>query len=161
MSLNVGDTDPNLITTLPETPSSKAEAAVAAQVSAEIPIQPKAEMAKSEAWTTLLTIVGVITSGLSLPTVAGKFFTLASVLITGSVYAYYRTSLPSEHPGWKTRAFLSAALTIVGSIALTLSQADLPFLPKGVTADASLIAAAISAAGYSVYRYRVKAVAKK
>lgn len=158
MPLNVGDTDPNLITTLPETPSSKASAAVA---QAAAPPQPKPEMAKSEMWTTLLTLVGVLASGLSLPTAADKFVTLASVIITGGVYAYFRTSLPSEHSGWKTRAFLSAALTIVGSIALTLSQADLPFLPKGVTADASLVAAAISAAGYSVYRYRAKVVAKK
>lgn len=112
-------------------------------------------------WVSLLTLVSVIASGLSLPGPADKIVTLASVIITGAVYAYFRTPLPSEHPGWKSSAFMSAALTIVGSIALTVSQADLPFLSKGVTADASLLAAAISAAGYSVYRYRAKVVAKK
>lgn len=115
---------------------------------------PKPELAKSESWVTIVAVLGAIA-----PLVgsnASKIITVISLVISAGAYAFFHTSLPSEKPGWKTPAFWTAVATIVGSVALALTQADLPFLPVGVTKVASVIVAAVTAAGYTIYRTSLK-----
>lgn len=115
---------------------------------------PKGELSKSESWVTIVAILGAIAplvgSGIS------KWVTLAATVIAAGSYAYFHTSLPSQSPGWKTPAFWGALATVGGSVALALTQTDISFLPVGVTKVAALIVAAVTAAGYTLYRYNVK-----
>lgn len=133
----------DLLNTLPETPSAKVAAA-------------KPDVQKSEFWMALVTIVGTLGASFATTGMVGKIFALAGLVLTAGVYAYFRTPLPSEKPGWKTTAFLGAVLSIIASVAVAISEADLPFLPPGVTKVAAVVSAAIVSAGYSVYRFRVK-----
>lgn len=146
------------IITPPETPSSEARTLSDGPL---LVTYRKPEVQKSEAWASIVAVLGVFGAGFSITGTTGKVFALVSLLITVGTYAYFHTTLPSLRPGWKTKAFLGAALSIVGSIALALSEANLPFLPAGVTKYAALMSAAISAAGYTVYRYQAKRVEAK
>lgn len=150
--------------TPPETPSAKARVAAAAAdplPPLPPPSLPKPELTRSELWTTVFTVIGTLATGFATTGPAGKFIALVTLLGTVATYTYYRTPLPSAHPGWKTPAFFGSALSIVGSIALAISEANLPYLPEGATKIGALVAAGVTAAGYTVYRYSVKAVAKK
>lgn len=81
---------------------------------------------------------------------------LLSVVIAAGAFAYARSPLFAERPGWKTPAFAAALVSIAGSVAAALADANLPFLPAGVTRGAAMIAAGVVAGGYAIYRYRVK-----
>lgn len=146
MSDDGSKTGIDLLNTLPETPSAK----VAAQ---------KPDVQKSEFWAALVTIVGTLGASYSTTTTVGKIFAVGGLILTVGVYAYFRTPLPSEKPGWKTPAFLGAVLSIIASVALAISETDLGFLPPGVTKVAAVVSAAVASAGYSVYRYKAKRAA--
>ena len=81
---------------------------------------------------------------------------MITVLFTSFVYALFRTPLVSEHPGWRTKAFWGSIISIGGSMALALSEAEIPGLPPGVTRVASLAASSVVAAGYTVSRFTAK-----
>ncbi len=119
---------------------------------------PKSELSKSESWVTIVAVLGAVAP--LLDAAVSKWVTLLAALIAAA--SYFHTSLPSDRPGWKTPAFWGSIATIVGSTAVVLTNTDFPFLPAGVTKVASLIVAAVTAAGYTLYRYSVKqAVASK
>ena len=138
----------------PETPSSEARTLS----DGPLLVYKKPDVQKSEAWTSIMAALGIIGASLSVTSTAGKIFVFGNLVITVGVYAYFHTSLPSMRPGWKTKAFIGAAISIVGSVALALSEANFPFLPAGVTKYAAIVSAAITAAGYTIYRYQTKKV---
>lgn len=120
------------------------------------PLQPpeKSDEQKSETWLSLLSMAG---------TVAGLFVnstshiaSLASILIAAGTFAYCRSPLATSRPGFRTPAFAVAVVSIVGSIAAALADAQLPFLGEGVTKNLAVIAAGVSAAGYTIWRYQAK-----
>jgi hypothetical protein len=121
---------------------------------ANTPATPKSELSKSESWVTIVAVLGSIAPMLG----AGeaKWVSLIAALIAAASYAYFHTSLPSDKPGWKTPAFWGAIATIGGSVALVLTKTDFSFLPVGVTKFAAIAVTALTAAGYTLYRYNTK-----
>jgi uncharacterized membrane-anchored protein len=108
---------------------------------------------KSEMWLAVITSLGTLGAGFAMNS---NTVTVITLLLTAGTYAFFRTDLAATKPGWKTKAFWGALLSVVGSIALALSQANLPFLPPNVTKVAAMIAAGIASGGYTIYRYTVK-----
>ncbi len=80
---------------------------------------------------------------------------IAAILSAG-VFAIFKTPLVAKRPGWKTKVFWTSVLTVIGSVALAVSELDIPGLPDGITRIASMITAGLSAAGYTVYRRQIK-----
>ena len=106
----------------------------------------KPDFQKSEFWAAILTLISAIIGGLHGET-KSRIIALTSALFISFV---------SEHPGWKTRAFWGSIASIVGSMALAVSEADIPGLPVGLTKAASMTAATVISAGYTVSRYTAK-----
>jgi uncharacterized membrane protein YhhN len=110
----------------------------------------------SENWLSILTVITnliLAVAGQSKWTAVFAAFCVATV---GGVYAYFRTDLPSSKPCWKTKLFWVSILVIVGSAALNLAQTAIPGLSPTVTKYASMIAAVIAAAGYTLIRVEIK-----
>ena len=85
-----------------------------------------------------------------------------ALTISAAVYAAFRTPLPSEKPGWKTKTFWVSILTVFGSVAAAIDEVEMPGLPKGVTRIAAMVTAGLTAGGYTIYRYKGKlALSKK
>lgn len=119
-----------------------------------LPPPVKSDAAKSESWVSLLAILGSLANGFV--NSHSHVVSLISLLTATGVYAYCRSPLASDRPGWKTPAFAAAVISIVGSVATSLLDANLPFLPAGVTKDVTIIASGAAAGGYTIYRYQVK-----
>jgi hypothetical protein len=115
---------------------------------------PKGELSKSESWVTIVAVLGSIAPLLGAGT--AKWVSLLAAVFAAGAYAYFHTAHPSDSPGWKTPAFWTAIASVVGSVALVLTKTDFPFLPPGVTKVAAIIVTAVTAAGYTLYRYTVK-----
>jgi len=120
-------------------------------------VAPKGLAKRSEAWLSLVTMVGVFASAMvGNNSTAMMSVSVAVLALTVGVFAIFKTDLPSVKPGIKTKAFWSSVVTVVGSIALALSEADIAGLPSGVTKLASILSALVAAGGYTVIRYRAK-----
>jgi drug/metabolite transporter (DMT)-like permease len=114
----------------------------------------KANVARSEFQLSLVTILGTVLTLVSRePTTTTA---LVSVILTAGAYAIFQTDIVSKKPGWKTIPFWTSLLTVLASIALAISEANIPGLPEGVTRLAAVLAAALTSAGYTAYRYKVK-----
>lgn len=124
----------------------------------ETPNPLKSPAKTTEFWTTLATTLTsfVIAFNPKHATVITTVIALLAVAIPACVYAYGQTTLPSSRPGWKTKSFWTAVITIVGTVSLAVSETDIPGLPPGVTRLAALVAAGIATAGYSLLRFKAK-----
>lgn len=114
-------------------------------------------LATTEFWTTLMTCIGVFLTSMHVKTsIVTLITTLVSVAMPAAVYTFYKTTLPSKHPGVKTKAFWVALGTIAASIVLAVSEANVPGLPPSVTKVVAIIAASLTATGYTAIRVRQK-----
>lgn len=116
----------------------------------------KSRFLTSEFWLSLITTglsvaVIMLKDGQAIAWASG----IAAVLAAG-VYALFQTKLPSENPGWKSKAFWGAVISVVGSMAVAVADLAIPGLPDGVTQIAAMIGAAVSAGGYTIYRRQNK-----
>jgi hypothetical protein len=119
--------------------------------------KPKKALERSETWLTLITALGAMATAMVGQHPGSVTLVSAFVLVLSvGVYAFYKTDLPSRKSGVKTKAFWASIATVVGSVALALSEADLPGLPAGVTKYAALISTLLTAAGYTIIRYNAK-----
>jgi heme O synthase-like polyprenyltransferase len=126
----------------------------------EIPVLPptKNSTETTELWTSLATFLMTVVVTLT-GTVKGSgsvIATIFSLVVMAGTYAFMNTPLAAKRVGWKTPMFWSSVMTIVGSIALAFTEADIPGLPPGVTKISSIVAAGVAASGYNVYRYTHK-----
>jgi hypothetical protein len=145
---------PGTTTIVSGTPTADDSGQIDGREDTAVVLKPKADSSKSEFWVSQLAILGSLVSGLAYSD--SHVVALISLLISAGIYAYCRSPLPSLRPGWKTPAFMTAIVSIVGSVAAALADANLPFLPAGVTREAAIIATGIVAGGYTIYRYNVK-----
>jgi hypothetical protein len=119
----------------------------------------KSALRRSETWVSTLTSVGAVLS----MAVSGKneeiamWASLGALVLTGVTQTLTRTALVSDHPGWKTKAFWGSIATVAASVALAVSEANIPGLPPGITKIAAVVVAGLTAAGYSGWRWRYKA----
>jgi hypothetical protein len=115
----------------------------------------KRQHATTEMWMTVATALSAIATAVggkvtgSGSLVAGLF----SVVVTAVTYAALRTPLAAKRSGWKTPLFWTSMLSILGSVSLAVSEADIPGLPPGVTKICAIVASGLAASGYTVYRY--------
>lgn len=122
-----------------------------------VEVQPKSVVQRSEMWLSLIAVIGAIASAMVKANPLGiTIVTVAVIVLTVGVFALFKTDLPSAKPGVKTKAFWVGVATIVGSIALALSETPIPGLSESVSKYAGLIATLIAAAGYNVVRYKAK-----
>jgi uncharacterized membrane protein YhhN len=110
----------------------------------------------SENWLSILTVITNLVLAVASQSKWTAVFAAFCVAVVGGVYAYFRTDLPSSKPGWKTKLFWTSIIVIVGSAALNLGQATIPGLSGTVTKYASMVAAVIAAAGYTLLRVEIK-----
>lgn len=119
--------------------------------------KPKKVVERSETWMTLIAAFGAMASAMVGQHTGGNIAVSVGVLVlTVGVFSFYKTDLPSKKSGVKTKAFWTGIATMLGSVALALSEADLPGLPAGVTKYAALVSTLVVAAGYTVVRYNAK-----
>lgn len=117
----------------------------------------KPALKQSEFWISLVgSILSLLVLVLNENEVALAIASTVAFLLSAAVYAYFRTPLPSEKPGWKTKTFWVSILTVLGSVAAAISGADLPGIPESVTKVAAMITAGLTAGGYTLYRYQGK-----
>lgn len=103
--------------------------------------------------TTLTSIGGVMFKGQSnIVSLIG----IVSAVAATAVFAFYQTSMSAEISGWRTKAFWGSLITVLGSVALALSEMELPGVGAKVSQIAGLVAAAVVTAGYTIHRYQVK-----
>jgi hypothetical protein len=121
---------------------------------------PKSEINRSESWVTTLSVVGSILTAITATSPAGShtmtILSVISALFTVVVYSMMRTPLATDHPGWKTKAFWGSILTVMASVALAITDIDIPGLPPGATKVASIISSVLTALGYTAIRYQAK-----
>lgn len=118
---------------------------------------PSKKFPSSEFWLSLITtLMAVVMVLLKDHTRALAITSGVAAILSAGVFAFYRTPLLSEKPGWKTPMFWGSIATVIGSMAAAVSEFELSFLPKGVTQAASMIVAGLTAAGYTIYRNRLK-----
>ena len=120
----------------------------------------KSRYATSEFWLSMITtglslVMFVVKDGNALAWASG----IAAFLSAG-VYALFQTKLPSENPGWKSKAFWTAMVSVFGSMAVAVADIHIPGLPDVVTQIAAMIAAAVSAGGYTIHRRANKSAAQ-
>jgi len=119
--------------------------------------KPKKVVERSETWMALVASFGALASAtVGSHSTAQTIVSVAVLVLTVGIYAYYKTDLPSKHSGVKTKAFWVSMATVVGSVALALSEADMLGLGPNVTKYAALVSTLLSAAGYTVIRYNTK-----
>lgn len=122
--------------------------------------KPKKEAQKTEFWNSLLSAAGSIVVMLS-----GKghsvLWSVVGIAAVAGVYAYFRTDLHAGKPGIKTKAFWVGIATIVGSVALAVSEAKIPGLSPAVSTIAATVATSLVAAGYTLYRWNQKTLTWK
>jgi hypothetical protein len=116
---------------------------------------------RSETWLSALTSVGAALSAYG-PLAGGTnrqievWASMGALVLTVATQTLTRTALVADHPGWKTKAFWGSVAMVVASVALAISEANIPGLPPGITKSAAVGVAALTAAGYSGWRYRAK-----
>ena len=126
----------------------------------------KLETQKSEFWTAILTVVGTLVATLTgsktvLGSTASTVVAIIGLIVITGVYAYFKTDLPTDKPGWKTREFWAAVIAIVGSVATALSEASIAGMSPTVTKIAALVGAAVVTSGYTIYRWSEKTAATR
>ncbi len=119
-------------------------------------LSPSSPLRRSETWITIIATLAGIAHTLFASGADARVIAIVSFILSAGTFAIFQTDLISDKPGWKTPAFWTAMATVVGSIVLSISGADLPFLPPKVTQVASLIATGLTAAGYTLYRWTNK-----
>jgi len=122
-----------------------------------LPPPSKPEVTRSELW---ITVIGALGSALSAMVArsgsASIWVSFGTMVGTVAVYAIMRTPIATTRPGWKTPAFWASLATVLVSVTLAISEANIPGLPIGLTKIASIITAALTAAGYTAIRYSAK-----
>ena len=119
-------------------------------------LSPNSPLRRSETWITIIATLAGIAHTLFAGGDANRAIAILSFVLSAGAFAIFQTDLVSDRPGWKTAAFWTAMATVAGSILLSISGADLPFLPPKVTQVASLLATGLTAAGYTLYRWTNK-----
>lgn len=122
--------------------------------------EKKPAVKASETWLSLITAVGaIVTAYTSSIEGAARWVALGVCVLLAAVYALFRTPLVNREgrPGVTTRAFWGALLGVVASVATAIGEAQIAGLPPQITQAASMVAGALVAAGYNVWRYRRKA----
>lgn len=118
----------------------------------------KPALQKSETW---MTLVAALTA-MAVPLAEGfgdkihVIISLIALAITVGTYTVFKTDLPSIKPGWTSKPFWSAVVIVIGSVALAISETTIAGVPPGVTKAAGIIAAAVTAAGYTLLRFSAK-----
>lgn len=118
--------------------------------------EKKSRFQTSEFWlsliTTLLSVVMVVLKdGQAIAWASG----IAAVMAAG-VYAFFQSPLPSEKPGVKSKVFWTSVITIVGSVAVAVSELTIAGIPPAVIQVAGMISAAVTAGGYTIHRRQNK-----
>lgn len=114
----------------------------------------------SEFWLSLITtILSVLMVMLKDGTAIAWASGIAAVMSAG-VYALFQTPLPSDNPGVKSKVFWTSVVTIVGSMAVAVSEMSIPGIPPAVIQVAGMISAAIAAGGYTIHRRQNKLTAR-
>ena len=117
----------------------------------------KPEIERSELWVTLIGAIGSALSAMVAKSGSASIWvSFATLVATAATYAIMRTPIAINPPGWKTPAFWGALATVAVSVTVAISEANIPGLPVGLTKIASIITAALTAAGYTAIRYSAK-----
>lgn len=121
-----------------------------------MPESDKSRIRTSEFWLTLVTtLLGVAMAVLKNDVAIAWASGIAAILST-SIYAFFQTPLRSAKPGMRTKVFWASALSILGSVAVTITELSIPGMPDGITQGAGMLVAALTAGGYTIYRYQNK-----
>lgn len=112
----------------------------------------------SETQLTLVTSFGaVLTAYLSHIDGAATWIALGVCVFLTAAHAFRSTALAAPGgPGIKTKAFWSAVVVVVASVATAIAETDIAGIPAKVTQAAGLVAAAATAFGYRIWRYGKK-----
>jgi len=121
--------------------------------------EKKSRFQTSEFWLSLITTMlsvamVVLKDGQAIAWASG----IAAVISAG-VYAFFQSPLPSEQPGVRSKVFWTSVITIVGSVAVAVSELAIPGIPHTVVQVAGMISAAIAAGGYTIHRRQNKLAA--
>lgn len=118
----------------------------------------KADTQKSEFWISVISTVGsLLSASLAKTPGAATWINFGALVVTIVAYVLMRTPIVAPSgPGWKSKSFWLAVPVLLLSIAVGISEANIPGLPPGVTQVASAFAIALTGAGYTAIRYRAK-----
>jgi len=120
-------------------------------------MKTKGDLGKTEFWLSLVTVATALTAAYGKGSSSGTWIvSLISVVLTAGSYAALRTGIVAGTTGWKTKAFWGSMLTVVASCAAAVTNTEIPGLPEGTTKVASVISAALMAAGYTAIRAKEK-----
>ena len=115
----------------------------------------KPEAKRSELWLSIITAVGALV-GSNLSSEGKSWVGVGVAVLLAVVYAFFRTPMAAEKPGVGTKVFWGSVVTILGSGAAALVDPTLPGVPEGVGRIAAIAVAAVTAAGYTIHRFRAK-----
>lgn len=122
--------------------------------------ETKSIVQKSEAWLSAIAAGGALmTAYLSHIEGAATWIAVGVCLLLAGTYAFFRTPLAAPGaPGIKTRTFWTSIMVVVTSIAGALAEVNIAGVPAKVTQAAGVVSAALVAFGYTLWRYKKKAV---
>jgi hypothetical protein len=118
----------------------------------------KSNLVKSEATLNTLAALGAVlaTYFAKNPGVL-RWLAPAMAVTMAVVYALFHTPLVGDHkPGWKTKTCWVSMATVVASGAAAISESDIAGIPAKVVQIAGLLAAGLTAMGYTIWRYGKK-----
>lgn len=118
--------------------------------------QTKSNLQRSETWLSAIAAIGAVLT-VNAHKDLSVFVAVGVTVALAAAFAIFRTPLVNKkRPGVKTKAFWTALVVVLGSVAAAVAEADIPGVPAKVVQVAGAIAAGVTALGYNIWRYKGK-----